>query len=287
MATTLFKPALWSAKINRELEKALVFGALANREYQGLISKEGDTVHVNRVGATTVNDYAGTITYQKGDGATQTILIDNKKYFALEFDDVDEAQRQNGIASAQIQDAAYRMADAIDIKMASLQAKVAAGNRIAVDLATPLAAGVVDRRLIKGMYALNRAANKANMPKIGRYVVFSAEVEEQLLNELDGKALPQTADMVLINGYIGKIAGFEIFTSNNTVVDSKVHKCMGGLKGKTTHFLPQLTKVEAGRKEGSFSDFVRGLELFGADVAETGTGKGFTDIGVCLDVTFA
>ena len=57
MATTTFIPELWSARLLYALDKAHVATHLVNREYQGSNANQGDTVHINSIGAITVKDY--------------------------------------------------------------------------------------------------------------------------------------------------------------------------------------------------------------------------------------
>ena len=54
MAVTTFIPELWSARLLYALDKAHVATNLVNREYQGIIANQGDTVHINSIGAITV-----------------------------------------------------------------------------------------------------------------------------------------------------------------------------------------------------------------------------------------
>lgn len=260
-----FKPEIWEDKIERELEKSLVFGMLASKEYQGNIARQGDTVHIQRVGATTIGQYTGAdIDFETPAGATQAIVIDKAPYFALTFDSVDLAQAQPGLMDTQVQDAVYRLADDIDTNLAKLYTKISAKTTVTKE--------ETGKSVLTGLTKLNTKLNKANVPKVGRWVVLSPEMEEVLLTELDGRVLPQTADMALINGYIGKVRGFEIFVSNNTQVVGTVHKAIGGIS-RGLHFLGQLSQLDAGKHEKKFGEYVKGLELYGADVLETETGK--------------
>lgn len=267
MSFNNFKPEIWEEKIERELEKSLVFGRLANREYEGNISKAGTTVHVQTVGATTVGNYTGEdITFNSPEGLTQAIVIDKAPYFALSFDSVDKAQAQEGLMDKQVQDAVYRLADSVDQELAKLHTKINAS------VTTEVTGASVGTPLLKGFTKLSSLLKKANVPTQGRWIVLSPEAEEQLLNELNNTALPQTADMATINGYVGKIRGFEIFVSNNVQVVSGTHKIIGGIS-KGLNYLSQLSELDAGKHEKKFGDYVKGLELFGADVLETSAGK--------------
>ena len=46
MAYTNFIPSVWAETINRELERACVFVEDCNRQYEGLVSSKGDSVHI-------------------------------------------------------------------------------------------------------------------------------------------------------------------------------------------------------------------------------------------------
>ena len=57
MAVTNFIPELWSARLLHALDKSHVAANLVNRDYEGMITQQGDTVHINSIGAVTVKDY--------------------------------------------------------------------------------------------------------------------------------------------------------------------------------------------------------------------------------------
>ena len=57
MAITSFIPKVWSARLTENLHKALVFGSLCNRNWEGDIAQFGDTVHINNLADITVKPY--------------------------------------------------------------------------------------------------------------------------------------------------------------------------------------------------------------------------------------
>ena len=59
MAITNFIPELWSAAVKMPFEKALVFGqpTVANRDYEGTIKQQGDTVNVTTISDPTIKTY--------------------------------------------------------------------------------------------------------------------------------------------------------------------------------------------------------------------------------------
>ena len=56
MAISTFIPQVWSALLNENLRKNLVFGALCNRNYEGDIAQWGDTVHIHNLADITDRD---------------------------------------------------------------------------------------------------------------------------------------------------------------------------------------------------------------------------------------
>ena len=75
-----FIPKLWSSRLMYNLEKAHVATNFVNRDYEGEIKQKGDTVHINTIGAITVNSYSiGTpITVQTLSTSDQTLVIDQQ-----------------------------------------------------------------------------------------------------------------------------------------------------------------------------------------------------------------
>ena len=50
MAYENFIPAVWAEGIERELERLHVFATDCNQEYEGEVTKQGDSVHILGVG---------------------------------------------------------------------------------------------------------------------------------------------------------------------------------------------------------------------------------------------
>src|ERR1044072_6993976 len=102
MAITNFIPEVWAAELLTSLKKALVFGDVANHDYEGDISEAGDTVHIVSVNRPTIGDYVKNVTSINPETLTdaeRTLVIDQCKYFAFEIDDVDARQAKGGLMS--------------------------------------------------------------------------------------------------------------------------------------------------------------------------------------------
>src|SRR5687768_7824524 len=98
MAVTNFVPDIWTAKILVALRKKAVAGGLVNRDYEGEIRRQGDSVKITSINDVTIGTYTphSDITFEDIDDATRSLLIDQAKYFAFELDDVERAQAVNG-----------------------------------------------------------------------------------------------------------------------------------------------------------------------------------------------
>jgi len=107
--------------------------------------------------------------------------------------------------------------------------------------------------------------DNANVPNQGRYVIVTPWYHGLLLqsNNFISVADSGTSE-ALRNGHVGRAFGFDIFVSNNvTLVTGDDYLISAGYTGAIT-FASQINKVESFRPESSFSDALKGLNLFGA-----------------------
>jgi len=263
MSYQTFKPEVWAELTNRNLNKQLVFGALANRNYEGKIENMGSSVRVPSIGSVTVGDYTGAdITFQEDTGAYQTININKAKYFALKMDDVDKAQAIPGVIEALTDQAIYEMADVVDTELAKLYAKCKSK-----------VAGVIGNDKVSDkIIDLAVKMDEDNVPTANRWLVISPEIYGQLIKEVPTISKGENTLGINQSYFIGSWGGFTIYKSNNVQRTAKKYHCMAGVSAGLTLAM-QINKMEAGRFEKSFGEYVKGLQLFGCDVMETETGK--------------
>ena len=258
-----FKPEVWTELTNRNLNKNLVFGALANRKYEGKIENFGSSIRVPSIGSVTVGDYTGAdITFQDDTGAYQTININKAKYFALKMDDVDKAQAIPGVMEGLTEQAVYEMADVVDTELAKLYTKCK--NKVAGTIGTDKVTSLILK--------LSVQMDKDNVPNANRWLVVSPEVYGEIIKELPQISTGENTLSINQNYYIGTYGGFQIFKSNNVQLTGKKYHCIGGVSAGLTLAM-QINKMEAGKFEKSFGEYIKGLQLFGCDVIETETGK--------------
>lgn len=263
MSYQTFKPEVWAELTNRNLNKQLVFGALANRNYEGKIENMGSSVRVPSIGSVTVGDYTGAdITFQEDTGAYQTININKAKYFALKMDDVDKAQAIPGVIEALTDQAIYEMADVVDTELAKLYAKCK--SKVAGVIGTDKVSDKIIDLAVK--------MDEDNIPTANRWLVISPEIYGQLIKEVPTISKGENTLGINQSYFIGSWGGFTIYKSNNVQRTAKKYHCMAGVSAGLTLAM-QINKMEAGRFEKSFGEYVKGLQLFGCDVMETETGK--------------
>lgn len=267
MAISTFIPTIWEARLLAHLDKALVYGNLCNRDYEGDIRNYGDTVKINQIGNVEVKDYTkGTpITVDEIDGTPTELHIDQQKYFAFHVDDVDAAQANVNLVDGAMARASYALRDVIDQYIASFHKS--AGVKIGSST-TPINITTADAAY-GNLVDLKGALDDANVPSEGRWVVVPSWFYGLMLKDNRFVAAGTTkTDAVLGNGYIGSAAGFNIYQSNNVPSTSGAkYKILAG-NNTGISFAQQLIKTEALRESSSFSDLVRGLCVYGAQVVQ-------------------
>ncbi len=276
MATTTFIPELWSARLLYALDKAHVATNLVNREYQGIIANQGDTVHINSIGAITVKDYTKNADIADPEALTttdQTLVIDQCKYFNFQVDDVDNAEVAGDLIDTAMGRAAYSLADVADAYLLkTIAAGAASGNTVGA-ASGPIA--LTSANVYENIVKLRTKLDKANVPNPGRTIVVPPEVYALLLmDDRFAKSDAAAGQSALLNGEVGRVAGFTVYMSNN------VRTGTGTDTGKTPYFeitaqvstattyAEQIIKTEAYRLEKRFADAVKGLHVYGAKVTD-------------------
>jgi len=282
---TNFKPQLWSHVLLEAEKKMLVFGGpgVVNNDYEGIISGQGTTVHITQLGDPTVSSYntGGSIAYQALSDAGMELLIDQEKYLAVEVDDVDKLQAAGDFQSYVEDRMAYKLADTVDQFLAGLYTNVAQANIISTNSTTAGDEIVVSTYAtstpadfyMKVVLPLKVKLDEAYVPANGRYLIIPPWAEALLLQT---QAFIAITDMsgdpskAFTNGYIGRVAGFDVYKSNNSVnFDPTANSNQGGWIIQAGHplaitYAEQIMKFEAIRLQTSFGDGLRVLHVYGA-----------------------
>lgn len=262
MALT-FIPEIWNAAILTSLKKTLVYGqpGVVNRDYEGEIKNQGDTVRIRSISRPTVSSYSkyGTLTYEQLTDAQRSLLIDQQKSFSFTVDDIDSAQQIGGELDAALVEASYALGDLTDQFIAGLYTGIQSANQIGTVSVTTAALAYTQIR------KLNQKLNEANVPKEGRWVVVPPWYEGLLLED-DRFIRWDAANTTdgLRNAVIGRALGFDVMVSNNApLVTGDDYAVIAGID-KAITYAEQITETETLRLQTTFGNGVRGLHVYGA-----------------------
>ena len=265
MAITRFRPEIWSALLLTSLKKAHIYAALCNRDYEGEITAAGDTVRVTSISRPTVNTYTRNtdISYEELTDAQRTLVVDQEKYWAFTVDDVDAAQAKGNVIGPAMEESGYAVNDTVDSSVAGLYTQASSSNALGTVSITTADIAYTQLRLL----ALK--LTQANVGRAGRWSVLPPWYASLLLEntKLVNNAAPNAnSGMHLIEGWIGRALGFDLYESNNApLVTGDDYAVMAGTNRAIT-FASQITKTEALRSEVRFADRMRGLYVYGAKV---------------------
>lgn len=283
MALTNFIPTIWSETLWRELDKKYYAVGNCNRDFEGEIKNQGDTVKINGVSAVTISDYTKNNNFSGGpetlSDSTRSLVITQAKMFNFQIDDIDKAQQKPKVMQEAMSIAADGLANAADSYIYGMYG--ASGNTIGLDgssntmfksqnnnvvaAAQITAATVVAKLLaIRKMLMENNVSADASValeiPPAVWALIAEAMIDKKTNN-----------DAITNRGYVGTFLGFDFYVSNNIAAvtetvssaSKSVYKCYARTKRAVT-FAEQIKSVEAYRPELRFADAVKGLHLYGA-----------------------
>jgi hypothetical protein len=268
-----FTPEMWSGTLFVKLRKSLVFGGLTNKNFVEDVFAYGDTVHINEIGPVTVNSYTkhSTLTYETLSSAQKTLIIDQASSFSFKIDDIDKAQNNPKVMDGAMSDAAYRIADTIDQFIAGVYAQAGATPSVTTYIgAVGGSLSVSSGNVIETLSYAQRYLGEANVPTQGRWITLPPWLTQKLvLAEVGGISaigVPKVMDDgAIVNGYIGRAFGFDIFESNNVSTNATQYRVMCGDRSAISYG-GQIAEIEALRLQTTFADAARGLYVYGAKV---------------------
>lgn len=250
MSVENFKPEIWSRELLISLKEALVAENLVNRNYQGDITEQGDTVHINTPSAIPVTDYDGSdFTFDEITSTQQTLNIDQAKKFHFQVRDIDQVQSNVDLIQPYTNEAAFGLADALDefvLSDAAANAGIAPLN------------GFDETNAWDQLTEAAQRLNEANVPSQGRWVVVDPFGIKALSQDPAFQRASELGDETSRMGFSGMAAGFNVFMSNNLPAGTYVYSYSGAYT-----LAEQLLEISSGEREMNFGDFVKGLHVYG------------------------
>ena len=271
-----FVPQVWAAKLFVRLRKNLVFGDVVNKEYEGEITRMGDTVRINEIGPITVSDYTkyGALTWQALSSAQKILVIDQAKAFSFAVDDVDTAQMNPKIMNDAMSEASYAIADTIDQFIAGLYAGAGATPSTTTYIGSSGSSlSVSSGNAIETLTYASRYLSEKNVPEQNRWIVIPPWLHQKLLlaetGTISATAVPKLSTGDIVPGYVGAGFGFaEVRVSNNVSNNATQYRVMCGDRSAIS-YAGQVSKVKAVERESYFDEGIKGLYVYGAKVVRS------------------
>jgi hypothetical protein len=284
--TTGFIPTLWASRLVEKHYSATVFGEIANTDYEGTISAQGDSVVIRTVPSMIIRDYqiGGGLTYDQPASDSVTLQIDKAKYFAFKINDVDAYQADVKLMSEFSDDGGEQMKIAIDTDIlarhyaeahASNAGDVAGVKSGAYNLGKAGAPVLLTKdNVLDTLVDCGSVLDEQNVPEQGRWVILPAWANGLLKkSDLRDASIMGDATSVFRNGKVGMLDRFTVFISNNlSAVDDatagkKATNIMFGHKKGLT-YASQMTQMETLKNPNDFGSLVRGLNVYGSKVID-------------------
>ena len=254
-------PIIFAAKVLKVIEDKLVFGKIATKEYQGLISKKGSRVEIKGLGEVTINEYDDTATpavvYEAPKDSAIFLDVDKAYYYGIAMGDIKEKQSDVNFMTDYAGKAGYGLDKKVDTFIASLYDQTATGAAYVSDTTCDTAT------VTSVIGELWDACEGVNIEK--KFIVLPSWVILKLL--LAGILKAQDLTGELKNGFVGNVLNFDMYQSNRCVAlaGTKRNVIMAGSYDSIA-FVQQIIESEVLRLETRFADAVRGLHVWGSRV---------------------
>lgn len=255
MAVQNFVQTIWSKKFLEELEVECKLVDNCWREYEG-DAKYAGSVKILGIGDVTIGDYEKKdIEIQEVNDKGQLLTIDQAKYFAFVFDDVDKAQSVPGLMEGTRKEGIHQLAVARDSFVAGL-IKSATNVTTVTELTPEAVKQGVDDAIVElkcrnfSEDAVIELTPRAAMAFKNSLTITSTDNPEYIKK-----------------GVIGYYHSYKVIESNNLAKESGNSFCC--IRGKKAiAFVGQLEKVEAMPMERRFGDLIKGLDVYGGKVID-------------------
>lgn len=265
MSYNNFIPTIWDEAINRELERKHVFVADTNRQYEGDVSKAGDTVRILGIGKPTVSSHIttdGSITLSDPEvveDSSISMLINHVAYFNYMVDDIDKRQAVGGIMDALSQETSEALAQEEDVAVSDLSSDVEAVKKDALttSITTANVLSYIDGGLEK-LYENDVTPDTEITMTVPPW--FYMILKQAYVN------LDTDNSKMLENGRVGRYGNVIVRMSNNVATNGDGDSLIQLKTKRAIAFAKPMTHTEPYRPEKKFSDAVKGFILFGTRI---------------------
>ena len=268
MSTNNFLQTVWSKSIQDDLVEKGCLVKDCTREY------EGECEYAQTVKIVGVGNYTGKdIDIEPMSDRSQDLVIDVRKYFAFEVPDVDKAQSLPG----KMEKYREKSVNGLNLAREKFVGRLAAGK----------AQSTADEEAKNTTYkeGASTVITATNKTKTAIRTALTAAITKLRENSFDGSGVIEIApadyalfkdelidlktnnDELIKRGVVGMFDNYEVKSTNNVYNDGTDSYAIVRSKHAIA-FVAQINEVEAGRMERRFSDYVRGLDVYGAKIVD-------------------
>ena len=265
MSLNDMKPDIVSGMLLQRLNDASIFVQVTNTDYEGEITQYGQSVRILEIGPVTIRDYTpgGTsaITLEHLKDASKVLQINRSKYYAFTLDDADSAQSRVKLLDDGIDQAAWGLRDELDAFIAGLRTDAG----IAVGGTAVTGQDITSTNILGAFMEAARRLDETNTPLDTRWCVGPAWFTRKA--GLAGIVQLTDNGSAFREGSVGRVEGFDLFTSNNVTAISGTDRfpVLFGYRGSISMAV-QVLSSEVVRPSTRFVDLAKGLDLYGAKV---------------------
>ena len=279
-----FRQKIWAKGIQKDLDKVHIYASGTVREYEGVIKDLGDTVRIKQVGKPTITVQELTETKTEngivmagrdvtlGDpenipDSALSVVVDHRALFNYQVKDIDEAQGAKGVMEHLNSETSEGLADVHDRFIADLVKTDPAVHSYANS-----AIELTVNNLFETLDGAQQVLFEQNVSPGTEIDVFIPFWIHTLLRQGYIKTDTDNSDM-LRNGMVAKYGSMNLKASNNVPT-----RTVGSGQNAYTEYLIQMrtrraiafvhqaTHLEPYRPEKSFSDAIKGFDLYGGRI---------------------
>lgn len=218
---TAMSPTYWSRRMGYKLYKANVYRSLANFEEEATLYN-GQIVDRQYRSDITVENYTkGTaLTAQDLTATSDQLTVNTIKALLMYIDDIDKIQNKYSAANLWADEAAVRLANAIDARFFY---EVINANNTVDDGSIGGTSGngitVSTGNVFPIFGVINSKLDAQNVPLEERFFGISPQFKQVLWLAIQGKQT-MLGDRTAENGNVGEFGGLQLFLTNNTTAEA-------------------------------------------------------------------
>lgn len=282
--TTNYTPKIYAKKLLIAFYAKTVFGEIAQRDYEGEIKSQGDTVIIRTRPTVTVKKYSRGMDLNQArqfvEPPSIELNISEAEFYSVGIDALDEAQNDINALDEWSVDASEAMGISMDTNVlnniyTSVHAKntgatagVKSGGYAIGTSGAPVS--LTKANILDYIVYCDSVLNEQNVPTTDRWMILP-EIFASRINTSDLRSALFTGDSSnqnLRNGKMGMISNFTIYKSNNVnAVTGSTYPIMFGQKSALT-FASQLIKNRVIDLQNTFGRAMEGLQVYGFKVVK-------------------